>query len=222
MIERRLKIAGMLLNRSGALIITIDEHEVSRLGLLLEQLFPELTIQKVTIVNNPKGVTQGFLSRVEEYAFFCFGQYCNISSVDDDLLTFREKKETADGIARPRWKGLLRSGDEAQRNDREQMFYPIWVSPKTRRIIKAGEFLPLQIEPDFQLKDEEGNVAAWPVRKDRSLGRWGVGTETFNKLVELGLVTVGRYDKKRRTYGFSYLSEEHRNEIDKGHLTVLS
>ena len=102
------------------------------------------------------------------------------------------------------------------------MFYPIWVDPKTRSIIKAGEFLPLQFEPDVQLKDEGGNVAVWPVRKDLSLGRWGVGVETFNNLVELGFVAIGKYDKKRRTYGFSYLSEQHRNEIDQGQLTVLS
>ncbi len=35
--ERRLQVAKELLKPSGALIVTIDEHEVRRLGLLLEQ-----------------------------------------------------------------------------------------------------------------------------------------------------------------------------------------
>lgn len=220
-LERRLILAKDLLKPSGALIVTIDEHEVRRLGLLLEQLFPEFTIQQVTIVNNPKGVTQGYLSRVEEYAFFCFGPECVIYSSDDDLLTIRTEKESIDGLSRPRWKGLLRSGDEAAREDREQMFYPIWINPRTKKIIQAGEYLPLGEEPDFRLKDDDGNIAVWPVRKDLSLGRWGVGRETFNRLVSNGYVALGRYDKKRDSWGFTYLSQQHRRNIKDGILTVL-
>jgi adenine-specific DNA-methyltransferase len=62
MMERRLEIARELLRTSGTLVVTIDEHEVHRLGLLLDQVFPECAKQMVTIVNNPKGVTQGYLS----------------------------------------------------------------------------------------------------------------------------------------------------------------
>lgn len=222
MMERRLIVAKELLGPSSALVVTIDEHEVNRLGLLLEQTLPEYTIQKVTIVNNPKGVTQGYLSRVEEYAFFCFAPECSIYPAPDDLLTFRETKETTDGLLRPRWKGLLRSGDEAQRSDREQMFYPIWIDPKRRRIIRAGKFLPLSEYPDFDARDEDGNLAVWPVRKDKSLGRWGVGADTFNDLVRKGYVALGNYDKKRRTWGISYLSEQHRRDIETGVLVVVS
>lgn len=219
--ERRLSVAKTLLNPTGAIVVTIDEHEVRRLGLLLEQTLPEFTIQQVTIVNNPKGVTQGYLSRVEEYAFFCFGPECSIYTSDDDLLTIKEEKETVDGLARPRWKGLLRSGDEAERKDRENMFYPIWINPATKRIIRADKHLPLDVEPDFELSDENGNVVVWPVRKDLSLGRWGVGVDTFNELVESGYVALGRFDKKRRSWGLTYLSEQHRKDIDNGILAVI-
>lgn len=219
--ERRLIAAKELLKSTGALIVTIDEHEVRRLGLLLEQTFPDFVIQQVTIVNNPKGVTQGYLSRVEEYAFFCFGPDCKIFPVGDDLLTYKEERETKDGLIRPRWKGLLRSGDEARREDREQMFYPVWVNPKTKRIIGAGDYLSLGSEPDFNLKDEEGNVAVWPVRKDLTLGRWGVGVSTFNELVRMGCVALGRYDKKRKTWGITYLSEQLRKELEGGVLVVV-
>ncbi|MBJ7579304.1 site-specific DNA-methyltransferase [Devosia sp. MC532] len=219
--ERRLLVARQLLKPSGALIVTIDEHEVRRLGLLLEQTLEGFTIQQVTIVINPKGVTQGYLSRVEEYAFFCFGPECKIYPGDDDLLTSKDSTTSDDGYSRPRWKGLLRSGDEAERKDREQMFYPIWINPKTKRILKAGKYLPLGEEPDFNVKDEEGNVAVWPVRKDLTLGRWGIGVYTFNDLVKKGYVSLGAYDKKRKSWGLSYLSEQLRKEIDEGTLVVL-
>lgn len=220
--ERRLLIAKELLKPSGTLIVTIDEHEVRRLGLLLEQTLEGFTIQQVTIVINPKGVTQGYLSRVEEYAFFCFGPESKIFAGDDDLLTTTDSKASDDGHARPRWKGLLRSGDEAERKDREQMFYPIWINPKTKKIVKAGQYLPLGQEPDFNLTDSDGNVAVWPVRKNLTLGRWGVGVSTFNDLVKKGFVALGAYDKKRKTWGFSYLSEQLRKEIENGTLVVLA
>lgn len=218
--ERRLLIAKQLLKSSGILIVTIDEHEVRRLGLLLEQTLEGFTIQQATIVINPKGVTQGYLSRVEEYAFFCFGPDAKIYVGDDDLLTIKDSKISDDGYARPRWKGLLRSGDEAERKDREQMFYPVWINPKTKKILKAGQYLPLEQEPEFDLTDSDGNVAVWPVRKNLTLGRWGVGVETFNDLVKKGFVSLGAYDKKRRSWGFSYLSEQLRKEVEDGVLVV--
>lgn len=59
-IERRLRIAKRLLNpKTGVLIVTIDEHEVHHLRVLLEELFAEYYIQMTTDVINPKGVTQG-------------------------------------------------------------------------------------------------------------------------------------------------------------------
>lgn len=67
--ERRLKVARELLNPDdSALIVTIDEKEVHRLALLLEQVFPEAKIQMVSVVINPKGTSRPDLfSRVEEW-----------------------------------------------------------------------------------------------------------------------------------------------------------
>lgn len=68
MMQRRLTLAKKLLNSEmGVLIVTIDEHEVHNFRVLLSQLFPEYYIQMITAVTNPKGVTQGRFSRVEEY-----------------------------------------------------------------------------------------------------------------------------------------------------------
>ena len=54
--ERRLLLAKELLNPDDSvLIVTIDEKEYLRLGLLLEQMFPEADIQMVTSVINPAG-----------------------------------------------------------------------------------------------------------------------------------------------------------------------
>lgn len=220
--QRRLRLAKRLLKPSGVLIVTIDEHEVHHLGTLLEQEFREFHQQMVTIVNNPKGVTQGYLSRVEEYALFCFGPDSKISAATDDLLTIRDvESEDGDGVLRPRWKGLLRSGDDAQRSDRYQMFYPVWIDPVKSVISSAGDWLPEDQEPDLNAQ-KNGLRAVWPVRKDGSLGRWGIGPATFNQLLQQGLVKLGKHDRKRNTWGLSYLSERLRADLDSGLLEIFS
>ena len=57
--ERRLRAARPLLNPEGSvLIVAIDEREVHRLALLLEQVFADAEIQMVTSVISAKGVVR--------------------------------------------------------------------------------------------------------------------------------------------------------------------
>lgn len=221
-IERRLKLARRLLRRDGTLVVTIDEHEVSRLGVLLTQLFPESTVQLVTIVNNPKGVTQEYLSRVEEYAYFVFGPEARLGSVDDDLLTHRDMDESGDDgeVQRPRWKGLLRSGDDSLRVNRKDMFYPVWFDESTGRLDHAGDPLPLDEAPSFEKKN--GLTPIWPIRRDLQEGRWGVGRDTLNSLIKQGFAAAGKFDKKRNTWAVSYLSRQVRDDLTLGLLQVMS
>ena len=63
--ERRLLIAKEILNpQESVLIVTIDEKEYLRLGLLLEQIFPEASMQMVSSVTNPAGRS---LDRIQPY-----------------------------------------------------------------------------------------------------------------------------------------------------------
>lgn len=217
--ERRLLLAKQLLAPDGSIVVTIDEHEVHRLGILLQQVFTEFTQQMVTIVNNPKGVTQGYLSRVEEYALYCFGPDADLAGVPDDLLTHRDEPESDEPV-RPRWKGLLRSGDESLRTDRPNMYYPVWLDPTTRRLDRAGDPLPLGSDPTYDERDGE-LVAAWPVRTDGTQGRWGVGPDTLNELIREGHASCGSYDKRRKTWGITYLSAQVRGDLATGKLQVL-
>lgn len=69
--EKRLHLAKRLLRPDdGVLIVTIDEHEVARLSLLLEQIFPNYIHTMITTVINPKGTIRSQFGRVEEYALF--------------------------------------------------------------------------------------------------------------------------------------------------------
>lgn len=179
MMERRLRLARSLLKPDSVLVVTIDENEVSRLGLLLGQLFPEADVTLVTIVSNPKGVTRNRLSRVEEYAYFCFFGSAEVAVTRDDLLTPRSEDEALPE-SRPRWKGLLRSGSNALRTDHWTFFYPIYIDPNAHRIIDTGEPLPLDVDPAFGPR-EDGAIPVWPVRKNLELGRWMLKASAYSR-----------------------------------------
>ena len=221
MMKKRLLLAKRLLKNDGVMIITIDENEVHHMCCLLETIFPGETLQQTTIVINPKGVTQGRFSRVEEFAVFLFRPEAMPFGKADDYLTPEpdEGFEVAVG-QKPRWKGLLRSGSYARREDRKNMFYPILIDEKQQKVVGIGVPL-LEGEPDLDEK-VNGFAAVWPVRTNGQWGRWSVGHSTLARLIEQGYVALGRYDQQRRTWAISYLSQRLREQIEAGILEIVS
>jgi adenine-specific DNA-methyltransferase len=220
MMKKRLMLAKRLLSKDGVLIITIDENEIHHLCCLLEGLFPGDVLQQATIVVNPKGVTQGRFSRVEEFAVFLFRPGAMPAGKADDLLTPEpdEGFEVAAG-QKPRWKGLLRSGTNARREDREKMFYPVLIDETKNKIVGVGDSL-LEGEPMLGRK-VKGYAAAWPIRTNGQWGNWGVGRITLKTLIDQGYVSLGEFDPDRKTWAFSYLSQQLREQIEGGILEIV-
>lgn len=213
-IEKRLKLARSLLAPDGVLIVTIDEHEIHHLGVLLEELFPEAERQMVTIVTSSKGSTRKQLfSRVEEHALFCFMGQRGVVPLADNFLTPVEDGSEVE------WESLLRRGSEASRDDRPGMFYPILIDADEGRIIDVGDPLPDGVEPDIR-GTLNGLRLVWPIRKDLSLGRWRIGPETCRSLLAQGYLRLGRRDKKRKTWTVLYLQEGKRDLIEEGRAEV--
>lgn len=236
MMEKRLQRAKQLLKPSGVMIVTIDEHEVHHLGILLDQVMPEYQRQLVTIVTNPKGVTrpQGGLSRVEEYAIFCFPEGSVMEGRGDDLLTpiksRSQEASVSSGGEKPRWQGLLHSGQEHRREDRESMFYPVLIDEARGAVVGAGEpLLPIRDDsgeiiewPEPDLTERiDGHTAVWPVRSDGSWGRWYIGAKTLRHLAEKGYVSLGRHDPKRQTWALRYLYRSLQKQIETGELKIV-
>lgn len=213
MMKKRLELAKKLLNpNTGVLIATIDEHEVHHLRCLLEEIFSDYYIQMVTYVSNPTGATQGRFSRIEEYAIYCFAKDAYVASFDDPMIGENDDSKDV------RWKSLLRSGTDARREDRKNMFYPVFVDVKKGIVVDAGEPLPFEEQPCFD--PQNGYEVAWPIRTDGSLGRWSVGADTFRELINKGYVQLGKYDSKRKTYGITYISSETQRMIDEGTIVI--
>jgi adenine-specific DNA-methyltransferase len=214
MMSKRLVLAKKVLNpKTGVLICTIDEHEIHHLRCLLEEIFPEAHIQMVTIVVNPKGVSQEHFARVEEYAIYVFMPEAEISDWPDKMLG---ENETDKHVT---WASLLRRGNHAKREERPHMYYPILINSKDHRVVKAGEELPLGTDPEYGSKID-GYDAAWPVRTNLSQGTWSVKPSTLNELISKGYVSLGKYDEKRKTWAISYLFQKQRSQIENGEIVI--
>jgi len=221
--EKRLRLAKRLLNpQTGVLVVTIDEHEVHHLGMLLEQEFPEAYRQLVTIVITSRGVAKQGLARVEEYALFTYLGAASACSTSDDYLTNDTKART-----KSPWASLLRRGTNAAPFDRPGLVYPIFVNPETHEILGVGETLDAKVKRG-ELKKSELNALnpvrtsaeAWPIRSDGSLGSWQVGPTRFSQLKEKGFVKLGRYDGTKNSWSVNYLKKGPISEIASGDLVL--
>jgi adenine-specific DNA-methyltransferase len=218
MMKRRLRLARRLLKPDiGVLIVTIDEHEVHHLGMLLEQMFPDATRQMATIVINQKGVSQGRLARTEEYALFVFMPDAYLKTHPDDLLSPDRSNEKR--FQTPRWERLLRGGTNSRREDRRLLFYPIFVDRQCQAIRGVGEPLPLDQAPDLEALPE--GTVAWPIRTNGSCGRWRVSPLRFKELVAQGFARLGGYDQHRRTWTVLYLNRATRTQITNGEIVIV-
>lgn len=177
--ERRLEVARELLNpEDSVLVVTIDEKEYLRLGMLLEQTFPEATIQMTTIVINPNGVARGAeLARVEEYAYFCF-----FGSASPDAQTDTMLDQGMPAKAGVRWEWLMRGGSNSRRVDRPNLFYPIYINEAEKRIADVGEAIPLSRDP-ASVPARDGLLTLWPIRTSGEEANWRTSPEYLRELL---------------------------------------
>lgn len=208
MMQKRLVIARRLLNpKDSVLIITIDEKEYLHLGCLLEEMFPEASIQMVSSVINPAGVSRGNnFARTDEYIFFV--QFGNSSvqrlPLGDEWRLNAEDTRTTHLM----WSMLIRTGTNALRQDSPNQFYPIFVYNDGSKIHSVGE--PYYGVDRSLIIPPEGTVAIWPIRSNGDEGNWQVSNENLRLLINEGFVKLGRFSE--RGMAISYLK---RGEIQK-------
>ncbi len=188
-IERRLILAKELLNpEQSVLMITIDEKEYLRLGLLIEQTFPEARIQMISSSINPAAQARvGSFARIDEYIFVVM-----LGEMAPERLPLSRDWVSSKGrthTGRARWDLLRRSGTAAQRKDSPGGFYAIYVDPASNAVVKIGQPLPAGISsPDAGPAD---SVPILPIRKDGTEGRWQVSPDTLREYHAEGRVKIG-------------------------------
>lgn len=209
MMERRLLLAKELLNPTNSvLIVSIDEKECLRLGLLLEQVFPDAAakdagIQMITSVISAKGAVRvGKFSRVEEHIF--------IVSIGTATLTpwFRNMLDPVmeDGAETSalEWLGLRRREPSSKRGARPNQFYPIFVHSDSGRLHSVGDAIDDGIERNT-VKSPPGTVALWPLKPDGTEMLWGLTPQVLRRNWAEGFARVSRWNADKNIGTVQYL-----------------
>lgn len=190
--ERRLNLAKELLNpKQSVLVVTIDEKEYLRLGLLLEQCFPEATIQMVSSIIKPEGTNRlGEFSRTNEFIYFVMFGSMKVAQTSDDM-SGREKNSSSPEIE---WRNLRRRENTSTRSARPNQFYAIFIDPLGKRIHSVGDAL----EPDVvkeSVQAPAGCYALFPLKPDGTEMLWGVTPEALREKISAGHARV-RYPER--------------------------
>lgn len=193
--ERRLLLAKQILNpNNSVLIISIDEKEYLRLGLLLEQTFPDARIQMASSVISPKGsARRGLFSRADEYIFFVMIGEAYVNASSSDMLREPVSKNTA-----VRWKSLLRSAGNGLRTARPNLFYPLYFDENTGSFAGVGESLALNADRN-DVVAPAGVCLMWPLGNDDRELTWSLGRDTLIKNQQSGYVRFGPWARNCRT-----------------------
>lgn len=168
MIYPRLKLAKDLLSDDGVIAISIDENEIDNIAKLCNEIFGEANfIAKIVIQNNPRGrQSDTFVATVHEY-LLCYAKDINICTINGAPLTEEQKAEYAfsDEKGRYRLLGLRQRGVASLREDRPEMFFPIYVNPNTLETSIENQPNWYQVIP----KKSDGREGRWMWGKNKCI-----------------------------------------------------
>ncbi|WP_067778706.1 site-specific DNA-methyltransferase [Actinomyces vulturis] len=178
MMYPRLKLARNLLTNDGAIFISVDDHEQSNLKDLCDQIFGESNfIASICVVNNLKGRSdEQYVATSHEYLLI-YGKSEFVTNGVPAPDEYEKDYKHEDEAGRYRLLGLRKRGSNSRREDRPNMFYPIFFN-------KTNGHIGLE-----RSSDEDYEI--YPHLSDGSDGCWRWGRETFtNRLPEIAVQLV--------------------------------
>ena len=186
MIYPRLKVARDLLTEDGVIFISIDGNEGESLRKICDGIFGENNnIAQLVIENNPRGrQSDMFFATSHEY-LLCYAKNVNFAVIKGMALTSEQiseyKYEDERGLYR--LLGLRQRGVASLREDRPDMFFPIWVNPEDGKI---------------SLNSVDSWEKVIPKKSDGREGRWMWGKQKCindsDRLVARLIKNRGEYD----------------------------
>lgn len=222
LMRERLSLLYELLSDIGVIFVSIDDHEVAYLQILMDEIFGRNNfISNLPTIMNLKGNQDQFgFAGTHEYTLVYAKDKNKVKLFDfpvdeEDLL--KEWLEDEIGLYK---KGatLKSTGEESLREDRPKMFYPILVRGNKTYPISITEYKNLYDNLNNIFNDEalnqiiekyknQGYDVVLPKNPNGTFGRWRWGYDTFISNYETETIVIeGRegkaiYKKQRPELG---------------------
>ncbi|MBK55517.1 MAG: restriction endonuclease subunit M [Euryarchaeota archaeon] len=170
--KNRIEVSKKLLKKDGVIAVAIDNEEVFYLGLILDEVFGrENRLGTVVVVHNPGGRQDDhFFPSAHEYLLIYAKDksQAKVNTLGISGKKLQEYKEE-DKFGKYKLRNFRRSGNNSKREDRENLFYPIYVDPKTR---------------DLSLIEKKGFVKLLPIDPKGVERCWRWGQDTLLEKME--------------------------------------
>lgn len=189
-IKNRLEIARELLTDDGIIFIDIDHYELFYLGVIADEIFGyDNRIGVLAVVHNLKGRYNEFFANSHENKLVYAK---NASKVKlNDLDTKNEKDYPyEDKIGRYKSIGLQRTGDGSKREDRPNLYYPIYYDSISKTISTTYHESWVEILPI----DDKGIERRWRWGKEKLEKEWKDNIEVKESKSGIKIYTKLRID----------------------------
>lgn len=168
MMYPRLFLARNLLQQDGVIFVSIDDNEVKNLRMIMDEIFGEENlVGQFTVQTNPRGSQASkHLANVHEYILMYskLVDELQIKGFSKEGRTIDEYSSMDENDKKYRLLGLRQRGGAWKREDRPNMFYPIFVNPKTSKVsLNKGESYYIKCLP----KRPTGEEGRWTWSKSK-------------------------------------------------------
>lgn len=222
LMRMRIQLLHELLQEDGVIFISIDDHEVAYLQILMDEVFGRQNfIANLPTIMNLKGNQDQFgFAGSHEYTI-CYAKNkrrakLNTFPLDEETIL---EEWSSDVIGLYKKGATLKStGAESAREDRPKMFYPIPVSPQGDihciarneydSLYSDGEFNDTVLKKVIQKYESMQYVVVLPYTTNNGYGRWRWGFDAFELNYKTEIIAIkGRnnilslYKKQRPELG---------------------
>jgi len=167
MMYPRLYIVKELLSENGVIFISIDDHEIFNLRLLLNDIFGEENFLGTFCWQSKKGGGSDVSGLVQDQEYIiCYCKNINVDSISKKIVESEELDKIDKKGSYRRGRELNKWGSSSRREDRPTMWFSI-PGPNGEKV--------------------------YPIRNDGSEGRWRLRKEKMLELVKKGNV---EYEKR--------------------------
>jgi len=201
MMYPRLFLARQLLTEDGVICVSIDDHEVHHLRIVMNEVFGEENfVSTIVIQANKRGQTYKDISKTHEYILM-YSQ--------SDAPALQELPKTGDALPYEDSKGpfdlweLRNRNPKFGRHNRPNLWFPIYVCPDDRD--ETGELSKVSLE-----QSPEFSVEVWPRNSQGEDGCWRWGTKKIGK-ADLSSDTPRLVGKQRRDGGWNIYERSRKN-----------
>lgn len=169
MMYPRLILLRELLSDDGVIFVSIDDNEVHRLRMMMDEIFgDENFITEVIAQLNPRGRTlDRFFAKTHEYVLVYGKNAENESSINLVTKTGKAVQEynKEDDVGPYRELGLRNRNPVFNRSNRPNLFYPLYVDPKTGSVsTKKSKGFSIEVLP----RNSKGEDGCWTWGKEKS------------------------------------------------------